>query len=198
MKSILLTTLVGAFALATSHAQEIGKPAPAFSAKNVKGEPVSLAEYKGKTVVLEWLTFDCPFVKKHYSSGNMQKLQAEAAAKGVVWISVNSSAEGKPGYCTPEKMTECIAREKSKAAQVIIDSNGVMGKSYAAKVTPHLFIINKEGVLVYDGAIDSKPSTDAADVATADKLFANALEAVIAGKEVVNAKNKPYGCGVKY
>lgn len=95
-------------------------------------------------------------------------------------------------------MTECIAREKSKAAQVILDPSGVVGKSHAAKVTPHLFIINKEGVLVYDGAIDSKSSTDAADVATADKLFANALEEVLAGKPVANAKNKPYGCGVKY
>lgn len=198
MKSILFATLVGAIALATTHAQEIGKPAPAFSAKNVKGETVSLAEFKGKNVVLEWINFECPFVNKHYSSGNMQKLQAEAAAKGVVWISVNSSAEGKQGYCSPAKMTECIAREKSKAAQVIIDSTGVVGKSYAAKVTPHLFIINKEGTLVYDGAIDSKSSTDVADVATADKLFANALEAVIAGKEATNAKNKPYGCGVKY
>lgn len=198
MKSILLATLVGVLTLATSHSQEIGKPAPAFSAKNTKGESVSLAEYKGKTVVLEWMNFECPFVKKHYSSGNMQKLQAEAAANGVVWISVNSSAEGKQGYCSPDKMTQCIAREKSKAAQVILDPSGVVGKSYAAKVTPHLFIINKEGVLVYDGAIDSKSSTDAADVATADKLFANALEEVLAGKPVANAKNKPYGCGVKY
>lgn len=198
MKSIFLVTLVSVFSLVSSHAQEIGKPAPAFTAKNIKGEMVSLAEYQGKPVVLEWINFDCPFVKKHYSSGNMQKLQAEAAAKGVVWISVNSSAEGKQGYCNPEKLTECIAREKSKAAQVIIDSSGVVGKSYDAKVTPHLFIINKDGMLVYDGAIDSKSSTDASDIATADKLFANALEAVIAGKEAPNAKNKPYGCGVKY
>jgi len=198
MKSILLATLVGAFALVTTHAQEIGKAAPAFTAKNSKGETVSLADFKGKTVVLEWLNFECPFVKKHYSSGNMQKLQTDAAAKGVVWLSVNSSAEGKQGYCNPEKMTGCIAREGVKAAHVLLDSDGVVGKSYAAKVTPHLFVINKEGMLAYDGAIDSKSSTDAADVATADKLFANALEAVIAGKEVVNAKNKPYGCGVKY
>jgi peroxiredoxin len=198
MKSILLATLVGVLSFVSSHAQEIGKPAPAFTAKNIKGKTVSLAEYIGKPVVLEWINFDCPFVKKHYSSGNMQKLQAEAAAKGVIWISINSSAEGKQGYCSPEKLTECIAREKSKATQVIIDSSGVVGKSYNAKVTPHLFIINKDGMLVYDGAIDSKSSTDAADIGTADKLFANALEAVIAGKEVVNAKNKPYGCGVKY
>lgn len=198
MKSLLFATVVGAFALVTTHAQEIGKAAPAFTAKNSKGESVSLADFKGKTVVLEWLNFECPFVKKHYSSGNMQKLQTEAAAKEVVWLSVNSSAEGKQGFCSPEKMNECITREGSKAAHVLLDSDGVVGKSYAAKVTPHLFIINKDGVLVYDGAIDSKPTTDAADIATADKLFANALEAVIAGKEVTNAKNKPYGCGVKY
>jgi peroxiredoxin len=198
MKTILLATLVGALALVNASAQEIGKAAPAFTAKNHKGESVSLADFKGKTVVLEWLNFDCPFVKKHYASGNMQKLQADAAAKDVIWLSVNSAAENKQGYCSPEKMTGCLAREGSKAAHVLIDSDGVVGKSFAAKVTPHLFIINQEGILVYNGAIDSKSSTDVADIATADKLFANALEAVIAGKEVVNAKNQPYGCGVKY
>ncbi len=198
MKSILLASVVCALSLVRGHAQEIGKPAPAFTAKNNRGEAVSLADYKGKTVVLEWINFECPFITKHYASGNMQKLQEDAAAKGIVWISVNSSAKGNQGYCSPEKMTECIAREKSKAAQVLIDSDGIVGKSYAAKVTPHLFIINQDGVIVYDGAIDSIASTDVSDIANAEKLFANALAAVIAGKEVVNAKNKPYGCGVKY
>jgi peroxiredoxin len=198
MKSILLASVVGLLSLATNHAQEIGKAAPAFTAKNSKGEAVSLADFKGKTVVLEWLNFECPFVRKHYSSGNMQKLQADAAAKDVVWLSVNSAAEGKQGHCSPAKMTDCIVKEGIKSAHVLIDSDGAVGKSYGAKVTPHLFIIKKDGVLAYDGAIDSKPSTDAADIATADKLFANALDAVIAGKEVANAKNKPYGCGVKY
>jgi len=198
MKTILLSTLVGAVAIIASHAQEIGKAAPSFTAKNVKGEAVSLADFKGKTVVLEWFNFSCPFVQKHYSGGNMQKLQDDAAAKGVIWLSINSSAVGNQGYCDPAKMTECIARERNKAAHVLLDPDGIVGKSYAAKVTPHLFIINKEGILSYDGAIDSKPSTDSADIAAATPLFANALEAVLAGKEVTEAKNKPYGCSVKY
>jgi peroxiredoxin len=198
MKNILLTTLVGAFALVTATAQEVGKAAPAFTVKDVKGKSVSLADFKGKTVVLEWMNFDCPFVKKHYSGGNMQKLQADYAAKEVVWLSINSSAEGKQGHYEPSKMAERATSEGSKASHVLMDTDGAVGKSYDAKTTPHMFIIDKEGKLAYNGAIDSKVSTDAADVAGADKLFANALDAVIAGKEVPNATNKPYGCGVKY
>lgn len=198
MKSIIIATLAGAFALATVTAQEIGKAAPDFSVKNSKGEAVSLADFKGKTVVLEWFNLGCPFVVKHYGSKNMQTLQADYTAKDVVWLSVNSSNTSSPSYCSPEKMTGCIAEQGMKSTHVLIDSSGAMGHAYGAKTTPHMFIINKEGVLVYDGAIDSKPSTDKADIATADKTFANALDAVLAGKEVANGKNKPYGCGVKY
>lgn len=198
MKSILLTTLVGAFALVTATAAEIGKAAPAFSAKDVKGETVSLSDLGGKVVVLEWLNFGCPFVKKHYGAGNMQKLQAEATAKDVVWITVNSGAEGKQGYLEASKLDEATAKAGSKASHVVVDSDGTIGKAYDAKVTPQMVIINQEGVLVYDGAIDSKATAKEADIETADKLFANALEAVLTGKEVENAKNKPYGCGIKY
>lgn len=198
MKLIKLTAIVGALAFATATAQEIGKPAPAFGAENLKGEKVSLADLSGKVVVLEWVNFDCPFVKKHYGSGNIPKLQQDYQAKDVVWISVNSAAAGKGGYHEPAKMAEVAASNGSKAAHFILDTPGTIGKAYGAKVTPHLFIINKEGVLVYDGAIDSKATTEAADVATAEKLFGNALDATLAGKEVVNAKNSPYGCGVKY
>lgn len=198
MKSLVLATLAGAFALATVSAKEVGKSAPQFAAKDVKGASVSLADMKGKTVVLEWVNFDCPFVKKHYSGGNMQKLQADAAAKGVVWITVNSAGEGKDAYMEPSKFGELASSKGSKAAHVITDGDGKIGKAFDAKVTPHMFVIDKEGKLVYDGAIDGNDSSDAADVDGADKLFANALEAVLAGKEVKNAKNKPYGCGVKY
>jgi len=198
MKSILIATLTGAIALVAAHAAEIGKPAPAFTGKNVKGEAVSLADFAGKAVVLEWTNLECPFVRKHYDTGNMQKLQKSAAEKGVIWITVNSSAEGKQGYCNAEKMTKCIETEKIESAQVLLDPEGTIGKAYAAKVTPHMFIINKDGTLAYDGAIDSNSSTEKADVATAEPLFANALEAVLAGKPIENAKNKPYGCSVKY
>jgi glutathione peroxidase-family protein len=198
MKTIVLATIAGAFALGTLHAQEIGKAAPSFAAKDLKGESVSLSDLRGKTVVLEWVNFSCPFVKKHYSSGNMPKLQADYGAKGVVWITVNSSAKGNQGHAEAAEMTAMVEKEGGKAAHFVMDTDGTIGKAYDAKVTPHMFIIDKEGILVYDGAIDSKSSTDPADVATADKLFANALEAVLSGKEVSNAKNKPYGCGVKY
>ena len=198
MKSLITASIVGAFAIATSSAVEIGKKAPAFTATNVKGEEVSLSNYKDKIVVLEWTNFECPFVEKHYSSKNMQKLQSDYTGQDVIWLTVNSSAEGKGGYLEPSKLGEKTMAEGSKSTEVLVDSDGTIGKAYDAKVTPHMMIIAKDGTLAYSGAIDSKPTTDVADIDTAEKLFANALDAVIAGKEIINAKNKPYGCGVKY
>lgn len=198
MKPFITAAIVGVIAITSSFAKEVGKPAPAFTAKTAKGTEVSLASYKDKVVVLEWVNFDCPFVKKHYSSKNMQALQAAYTAKGVVWLTINSSAEGKQGHLTAEKFVEKTTAEASKATELLIDADGTVGKAYDAKVTPHMMIIGKDGNLAYSGAIDSNASTKAEDVATADKLFANALDAVLAGKEVTNATNKPYGCGVKY
>lgn len=198
MKNILYTTLAGAFGLIASHAAEINQPAPDFTARNVKGESVSLADLKGKVIVLEWVNFDCPFVKKHYAGGNLPSLQETYTAKDVVWLTINSAAQGKQGYHEPAKMAELAANQGNKATHFLMDTDGKVGKAYDAKVTPHMFIISKDGKLVYDGAIDSKATTETADVATADKLFVNALDAVLSGKEVENAKNKPYGCGVKY
>ena len=197
MKTIILSALAGALALATVHAADVGKGAPLFTTKDAKGATVSLAEQRGKVVVLEWVNFNCPFVKKHYS-GNMQKLQATYTGKKVVWLTINSSAAGKEGYLESSKLGALANTNGSKATHVIADGDGKIGKAYGAKTTPHMFIVDKEGKLVYNGAIDSKPTADVADVATADKLFANALDAVLAGKEVVSAKNQPYGCGVKY
>jgi peroxiredoxin len=198
MKTILFTALAGAFALVTATAKEVGKAAPEFTAKNAKGAAVSLSELKGKTVVLEWVNFDCPFVKKHYDSKNMQGLQAAYTAKDVVWITVNSAAADKEGYLEPSKLGAAAESKGSKASHLIADGDGKIGKAYGAKVTPHMFIINKEGKLVYNGAIDSKATTEVADVTAADKWFADALDATLAGKEVAKAKTEPYGCGVKY
>ena len=198
MKTIILSALAGAFALVTVHAADVGTAAPLFTAKDAKGATVSLADQRGKVVVLEWVNFDCPFVKKHYGSGNMQKLQATYTGKDVVWLTISSSAEGKEGYLEASKLGELANTKGNQATHVIADGDGKIGKAYGAKTTPHMFIVDKEGKLVYNGAIDSKPTPDLADLATADKLFANALDAVLAGKEVVNAKNQPYGCGVKY
>jgi len=198
MKSLITAAIVGAIAVTSSFAAEVGKAAPAFTAKTAKGTEVSLSDYKDKVVVLEWVNFECPFVKKHYSSKNMQNLQAAYAEKGVIWLTVNSSAEGKQGYLEASKLAEKTEAEGSKATEVLVDTDGKVGKAYDAKVTPHMMIIAKDGTLAYSGAIDSNSSTKAEDVETADKLFANALDAVLEGKEVPNATNKPYGCGVKY
>lgn len=176
----------------------IGQSAPVFDTKDVKGNEVSLASLKGKVVVLEWNRFECPFVKKHYVSGNIPKLQATYTDKGVVWITISSTAEGKSGYLDDAAFAERAAKEGNKATYIVNDADGKIGRAYGAKVTPQMYIINQEGILVYDGAIDSKATAKAADIETADPLFANALDAVLSGKEVSNAKNKPYGCGVKY
>jgi len=198
MKTLVFATLAGAFALATATAKEVGEAAPSFSAETLKGESISLSDLKGKVLVLEWVNFECPFVKKHYASGNLPELQETYAGKDVVWITVNSSAKGQQGHMEKSAMTERADKEGNKAKHFIMDTDGTIGKAYGAKVTPHMFIINKEGTLVYSGAIDSMPTTSQDDVKKADKLFAKALDATLEGKEISNAKNEPYGCGVKY
>lgn len=183
----------------SAHFAEVGKPAPDFSAKDVKGSEVSLASLKGKVVVLEWSSYACPFCVKHYGSKNMQKLQETYTAKDVVWITINSSSKKSGSYYSdPEAMLKKATENGSKATHLIVDDSGTVGKIYAAKVTPHLFVINKEGVLVYNGAIDSKASMNQADIASSEHYVAKALDAVLEGKEVATPKTAPYGCGVKY
>ncbi|WP_035605165.1 redoxin domain-containing protein [Haloferula sp. BvORR071] len=175
---------------------EPGDAAPAFTVKNVKGEEVSLAKQKGKVVVLEWVNYDCPFVKKHYGSGNMQKLQEKYTAKDVVWITVSTNAEGP--LSEAKGLADRSKEAGNKATQIVLDTDGKVGKAYGAKTTPHMFVIDKEGKIAYDGAIDSVKSTEAADIATADSYVSLALDSVLAGKTVDKAKTEPYGCGVKY
>ncbi len=198
MKTLLAATISSLLTIAGTFALEVGSAAPDFTVNNVKGEEVSLADVKGKVVVMEWVNFECPFVKKHYSSKNMQKLQADYTAKDVVWVTVNSSAEGKQGYLEASALDERASAEGSMASQIIVDTDGTLGKAFDAKVTPHMMILDKSGTLVYSGAIDSVPSTDAADIDGSDTYFANALDAVLSDSEVPNATNKPYGCSVKY
>lgn len=199
MKQIVTTVLAAVFAIACSTAKEVGKPAPEFTGTTLAGEEVSLSEFKGKVVVLEWVNFDCPFVKKHYSaSGNMGKLQEKYAEMDVVWITICSSAEGKQGHFEASAQTERAKKEGHKAPHFIADTDGTIGRAYDAKVTPHMYVIDKEGVLVYNGAIDSMSTTSADDVEKAEPWLANAIDAVLAGEEVQNATNRPYGCGVKY
>lgn len=198
MKNILLTGLVALAGSSLALAVDPGADAPSFKGTNLKSEEVSLESLKGKVVVLEWVNFGCPFVKKHYASGNIPKLQKDYTAQDVVWITINSSAEGKQGYMPADKMTAKAKEEGNVASHFVLDADGTIGKAYDAKVTPHMIIIGKDGKVAYNGAIDDKPSTKAEDIPSSTPLFKNALDAVLAGKAVENAKNKPYGCGVKY
>jgi hypothetical protein len=198
MKRFLLSACAGVLALASAHAAEIGKPAPEFKLKNVKGEEVALASFKGKVVVLEWNNFECPFVKKHYGSGNMQKLQETYTGKGVVWLTINSSAAGKQGHLEAATAAEKVAQQGVKSTAYLLDGDGTAGKAYGAKVTPHMFVIGKDGVLVYDGAIDSIKSPKPEDIDKAENHVVKAVDAALEGKPVETAKTEPYGCGVKY
>lgn len=194
--SLLTTALAGAsFA---SESPRVGTAAPPFSVADAKGKTHSLAEYKGKWVVLEWFNPECPFVKKHYGSGNMQKLQQEYADKGVVWLSVDSSAAGKEGNLTAETAAKTVSDWKMTSTTLLLDSDGKTGQAYGAKNTPHMFVINPEGKIVYEGAIDSKPTANPSDIASATNYVKAALDESLAGKPVTNPTTKPYGCSVKY
>jgi len=190
----LLAPAVGPAAAAPA----VGRPAPAFSAKDTRGTTRSLAEFRGKRVVLEWHNQGCPFVAKHYDSGNMQKLQRQLTADGAVWLTVISSAPGKQGHVTAAAADEYVAEKKAAPTAVLLDEDGSVGKAYGAKTTPHMFLIDEKGVLVYAGAIDDKPTVDRADVDGAKNYVLAAYEDVKAGKPVGLASTAPYGCSVKY
>lgn len=184
-------------ALAGSTAS-IGAPAPAFTLPDAAGKTHSLSEFRGKYVVLEWVNFGCPFVRKHYDSGNMQGLQKEYREKGVVWLSICSSAPGKQGYFEGKDLTERIVEEKSRATAYLVDREGTVGQEYGAKTTPHMFIINPEGTLIYEGGIDDRPSTNQEDLKTAVNYVREALDAAMGGRPVRITTSRPYGCSVKY
>jgi len=187
------------FSLAANvFAVENGKLAPAFALESAAGKTVSLTALKGKTIVLEWLNHGCPFVRKHYDSNNMQALQKKYKAQGVVWLSIVSSAPGKQGHVDAKGAKADITKYKSEASDVLLDTDGTVGRAFGAKVTPHMYIINKDGLLVYQGAIDSIRSADAADIPKSKNYVALALDATLAGKAVAEAKTEAYGCGVKY
>jgi peroxiredoxin len=177
---------------------KIGAPAPAFGLSDQDGKPRSLSDYKDKVVVLEWLNYDCPFVRKHYNSRNMQGLQKEYTGKGVVWLSIISSAKGKQGNYPPEEVRKKNEERGGQATAILLDGDGKVGKLYGAKSTPTMVVIDQKGVLQYEGAIDDKPSTDVEDVPGARNYVREALDAVLAGKPVKTARTKSYGCSVKY
>lgn len=188
----------GSVSIAQGEKAEVGRPAPPFVLTSVKGDTFALTDYRGSYVVLEWTNYDCPFVRKFYGSGTMQKLQKELTEKGVVWLSICSSAPGKQGNLTKEEWTRRIAEWDVKAKAVLLDPSGEIGRAYGAMTTPHMFVINPEGVLIYAGAIDDKPSTDPNDIPLARNYVKAALEAAWAGKPVETPTTKSYGCSVKY
>jgi peroxiredoxin len=196
-RSAFATGLVLALAL-DAHAARVGEPAPDFRIQDSKGKTHTLADYAGKFVVLEWHNQGCPYVKKHYESGNMQKLQKEWTARGVVWLTVISSAPGLQGYVTPAEADAYVKEKNAAPTAVLLDPTGVMGRAYDAKVSPHMFIIDPKGTLIYNGAIDDKPTTDLADVPGAKNYVSAALTEAMAGKPVSIPTSRPYGCTVKY
>lgn len=197
LRQLVLAASAALLSLGLSAAPQVGAPAPDFSVVDSKGVSHQLSDFAGKNVVLEWTNHDCPFVKKHYD-GNMQALQAEMKAQDVVWLSVISSAPGKQGHVSGAKADELTASRSALPTAVVFDETGTVGKAYDAKTTPHMYVIDKAGVLQYMGGIDSIPSAKVADIAKATPYFANAAKAVLNGKTPDPAITKPYGCSVKY
>jgi peroxiredoxin len=194
-KLILIATL---FISATAFAAKVNAPAPDFTATDWKGKTVSLADYKGKYVVLEWHNKDCPFVKKYYGSGSMQKLQKEWTGKNVVWLTVISSEKGNQGFENAAGANAEMTASHASPSDVILDTDGKVGHAFGAQTTPHMFVVDKTGKLIYNGAIDDKPTADAADIATSTNYVELALNESMAGKTLSHPTSKPYGCSVKY
>ncbi|MGH8093286.1 MAG: thioredoxin family protein [Chthoniobacterales bacterium] len=201
MKTKLLVLTLTAFCtglLCAAQAPKVGAPAPGFSIPDSHGKTLSLGNFKGKYVVLEWFNPGCPFVQKHYHSDNMQTLQKEFTGKDVVWFTIDSSAPGKQGYLTPEEANKQIAEWKIDSTAFLLDPEGKVGHEYAATNTPHMYVIDPEGKLIYSGAIDSEPTTDPADIKTATNYVKAALDQAMAGKPVTTPTSRAYGCSIKY
>lgn len=172
--------------------------APGFTVAATTGQSVSLADQRGKLVILEWTNHDCPYVRKHYETGNMQALQKETTAQGVIWLTLISSSPGTQGYVTPKQADELTTTRKASPTSVLLDPTGIVGKAYGATNTPHMYLIDNNGLLVYAGAIDDRPTTRRADVQGARNYVRAALEDVAAGRQVQTPATRAYGCTVKY
>lgn len=199
---MLTVSLVSVTALLTFnmvHATPtVGQPAPDFEVVNSNDKLVSLSSLHGKTVVMEWTNDQCPYVKKHYQSGNMQALQKEATSDGVVWLSVVSSGEGYQGHVDGEQANALSAKRNASPSHVLLDPSGDLGRLYGARTTPHMFVVNADGILAYMGGIDDKPTADKADIDGAENYVRSALAEIKAGLDVSTPTSRPYGCGVKY
>ena len=193
--AVIALTVIGSLAFADA---KIGAAAPDFSVVDMQGKTHTLSEYKGKYVILEWYNKDCPYVRKHYDSKNMQKLQADMTGKGIAWLTVISSVPGKQGHLKAADAKTNAAKEGAKGTAVLLDETGKMGKAYGAKTTPHMYLIDPQGVLRYNGAIDSNDSADQKTIATAENYIVAAVNSAQKGEKIQKETTKPYGCSVKY
>jgi AhpC/TSA family len=204
LRQFTASTLAAAALLATTSEAwsqtkaAIGQAAPSFSAKDVNGKTVSLADFKGKTVVLEWVNPSCPFVRKHYDGGNMQGTQQDAQSKNVVWLAINSTEPTHSDYLAPAKLGAWMKEQKAVATHTLMDESGKIGTAYGARTTPHMYIVDGKGVLVYAGGIDSIASASAGDIFKAINYVKVAVGEIASGKPVSNSVTRAYGCSVKY
>ena len=198
LSQTMLLSLLAVISLTAHAAVNVDQPAPDFTGADSNGKQHSLSQYKGKTVVLEWTNHDCPYVKKHYNSGNMQALQKDATANGVVWLSIISSRPGKQGHVSDKQANELTASRNASPTAVILDESSEIGLLYGAKTTPHMYIVDKSGQLVYMGGIDNTPSKDEDDIPKSKNYVRAALDEMAAGQAIKESITRPYGCSVKY
>ena len=198
MKQFWITVTLALAATAALATASVGQPAPAFTAVDTSGKTLSLADFKGRHVVLEWVNPGCPYVAKHYGSANMQGTQRQAVARGVVWLAINSTASEHGDYKTPAALARWMQGHQAAATATLMDADGRVGRAYGARTTPQLFLIDPQGTLVYAGAIDDKPSSNPADLAGATNHVKVALAEALAGRAISKATTRPYGCSVKY
>jgi len=189
----VLSSALPAFA-----APAVGQAAPNFTLKDTAGRAVSLAEFRGKHVVLEWVNPSCPYVRKHYGSANMQGTQREVTAKGVVWLTINSTEDGSSEYLAPAALGQWMTEQKAAATRTLLDAEGTVGQAYGARTTPHLYIIDPQGRLIYAGGIDSVPSARASDIEKATNYVKQGVAQALAGEPLTHASTRPYGCSIKY
>lgn len=199
-RQLFVVSLVSAlgFSGSVQATPAVGLKAPEFSLTDTSGKTVRLSDYRGKHVVLEWVNPGCPYVRKHYNTANMQGTQKEVTGKGVVWLAINSTAESHPDYLAPPQLARWMAGQNAVPSSTLMDEDGTVGKAYGARTTPHMYIVNPAGVLVYAGGIDSIPSARADDVKTAVNYVKQSIEDSLAGKPLRNAVTRPYGCSIKY
>ena len=196
--SITLLAAVAATATATQAAPSVGQPAPEFALRDTAGKAVKLSDYRGKHVVLEWTNPGCPYVRKHYDSGNMPATQKDALDKGVVWLAINSTEKASSDYQEPGKLVAWQKERQSQPTALLMDEEGTAGKAYGARTTPHMYIVNPQGRLIYAGGIDSIASSNPDDIKKSVNYVRQGLTEALAGKPLSAATTRPYGCSIKY